>query len=130
MARRKKDKFKLYRTRSEAHTYMELPASVRTILRGYVQDIPRFRATAADPNYSAEARRHNTNLLSRLDAAAPDMEPEVKRILLDDIAYLRGYDKSELRDMMARPTYYRSKNKLEVALAKALKLIWPEKTKK
>ena len=124
MSRKKKQgqAKRLIGTRSEAHTYMELPLSVRTLVRGYVQDLGRLRKLSRDESVPAGDRKKSAAVVEKIENAAPDLEPVVMMILLDDIAAIRGFDKSRAHEMMARPTYYRAKNRLEVGIASALGL--------
>ena len=126
MSRKKKKlgkNAKLAVTRSEAHTFMELPATLRAIVRGYVRDTDRRRRALADPGIPEQLREKYRSINEKIDEATEMLDPVMRQIFLVDICNKRGYDKSAARDYMARPTYYRQKNRLETEIARQLELI-------
>lgn len=114
---------KLICTKSEAHTYMELPASLRAIVRSYVRDISRRQKAIADSGTPAKLKKRYQSINDKISAAVEFLDPVVRPILLEDIKNKWGYNKSAARDYMARPTYYRQKSRLETEIARGLGLL-------
>lgn len=129
MSKKNNHSRKLHRTRSESLTYMDLPTDIRMHVQAYVMGSAAREKIINDPAVPASIRKKYQKIREKVEKVCQDMDARVVEILLEDIAVRRGYDKSRAHRMMARPTYYRHKNRLERGIADALGLIWDKKGK-
>lgn len=129
MSRKKKHNYILNRSRSEAQTYMDLPTDIRMHVQAYVMGSAAREKLMSDPATPVSVRKRYQKIREKIEKVCSEMDARVVEIMLQDIAVRRGYDKSQAHRMMARPTYYRQKNRLERGIAEALGLIWAKKAK-
>lgn len=114
----------LNRTKSEAQKYMDLPTYIRMHIQAYVMGSAERERLMSEPGVPAAVRTRYREIQEKIEKICSEMDARVVEILFEDIAVRRGYDKSKAHRMMARPTYYRQKNRLERGIAEALGLLW------
>ena len=98
----------------------EIPSSVVNIVKSVCADYDR-RARVIGIDGSVLDTYLQLNGI--IDKALEEVEPGIRRIILDDVRLGRGYDFSPASPFLAKNTYYSKKRKLVYDIAKGLRLI-------
>lgn len=101
----------------------DLPASVTMLVKALCADYMRREEAIKFSAITGPVLARYVELNAAIDTALETVESGIREGLLADIGSGRGYEGSDLADVMAKNTYYKRKEKVIKAIARELALI-------
>ena len=101
----------------------EMPTGVVDVVRAICADYTRRSVALTQDAIPEHVREVYARLNEAIEAALSDVEPGLRKTLLDDVGRHRGYDFSKISPYVAKNTYYNRKRKLVHDIARSLSLI-------
>lgn len=100
----------------------EIPPLVVEIVKALCADYDRRERAIRYAAITGAVLARYVELNGAIDAALADLDPELRRGMLEDISLGRGYNLSMISPYLAKNTYYYKKRKLihDIALQLAL----------
>jgi hypothetical protein len=100
-----------------------VPASVVMVVTSVCADYTRRDKALRSCSMNEAVQEHLRSLNAIVDTALEDIEPAIRKDIINDITYGRGYNKSACSLILAKDTYYRRRRKLIYDIAIAMRLI-------
>lgn len=100
-----------------------VPTGVSWIVRAVCADYDRRVQRLRNNDLREDAKETCLRLNKAVDDALISIETGMKKAMIDDIRFGRGYDHSPASLMISKNTYYRRKRKVVFAIASNLCLI-------
>ena len=100
-----------------------VPASVVMVVTSVCADYTRRDKALRSCLISEPVQEKLQTLNSIVDKALEEIEPAIRKDIINDITCGRGYNKSACSLVMEKNTYYRRRRKLVYDIAIAMKLI-------
>ena len=101
----------------------EIPKSVVLIVKSVCADYDRRRLLSEMGDIDEGVKARYDYLNRAIDDALEDIDPGIRRVLLEDIRINRGYDYSPASPFITKNCYYMRKKKVIHDIAKGLSLI-------
>lgn len=101
----------------------EIPKSVVVIVKSVCADYDRRRLLSEMGDLDESVKNRYDYLNGAIDSALVEIDPGIRRVLLDDIRINRGYDYSPASPFLTKNSYYMRKKKIIHDIAKGLSLI-------
>lgn len=109
--------------RHQVYFKWEIPSSVVKIVNSICADYDRREKLISCSKVTGDVLEHLIKLNAVVDDALADIEPGIRREVLNDITEGRGYYKSGCCVIMDKNSYYRRRRKLVHDIAVAINLI-------
>lgn len=110
-------------SRQRMYFRWEIPTSVVNIVKSVCADYDRRQRIINSSVASTDVIARYSELNAVIDEALLDVEPGIRKDILNDIHLGRGYDFSPASPFLAKNTYYQRKRKLIHDIAKGLSLL-------
>lgn len=101
----------------------EIPKSVVVIVKSVCADYDRRKLLSEMGELDEGVKARYDYLNGAIDDALIEIDPGIKRVMLEDIRNNRGYDYSPASPFLTKNSYYMRKKKVIHDIAKGLSLI-------
>lgn len=109
--------------RQKMYFKYEIPTSIVEIVKVVCSDYDRREKQIKHGIVTGDVLATYVRLNNIVDCALEDIEVGIRKDILKDIQYRRGYDFSPASPLISKNTYYRRKRKLIYDIAVGLALI-------